>query len=111
MLFRSHGKQQFTVSQHNMGAILGHSDTCDIAIHDESASNRHARVEFHRGKFVASDRSDKGTYIRFGDGDTLHIVREDIVLHGSGAISLGRPFSDDAAAIIEFSIHLVPAPA
>ncbi len=106
-----HGNQQFTVSEQNLGAILGRSDSCDIAIRDEYASDRHARVEFHRGKFVASDRSDKGIYIRFSDGDTVHIVREDTVLHGSGAISLGRPFADDTSGIIEFSIHLTPSSA
>ncbi len=105
-----HGGQEFTVSERNMGAILGHSASCEIVVRDGFAAERHARVEFHRGKFVASDRSDKGTYVRFGRGDTVHVVREDIVLHGSGAISLGRPFSDDTSGIIAFSIRFVLAP-
>ena len=106
-----HGDQQFTVSEQNMGAILGSSENCEIAIRDDTVSHQHARVECHRGKFIASDRSAKGTYIRFGDGDTVHIVREDTMLHGSGAISLGRLFSDDTSGIIEFSVQSTPASA
>jgi adenylate cyclase len=109
-LFLRHGEQQFTLSeQHNMGAILGRGAGCQVAVQDDDVSDQHARVECHLGKFIVCDRSASGTYVRFMDGDTVHLVRQDLVLHGSGVMSLGRPFSDEQVRIIEFAIRLAPA--
>jgi len=106
-----HRDQQFTVNERNSTAILGRSETCTIAILDAFASDRHAIVQYQLGKFFVSDRSARGTYIRFSGGETVHIVGEGTMLRGSGAILLGRSFSEDPAGSIEFSIHLAPAQA
>jgi adenylate cyclase len=103
--------QQFTVSERNATATLGRSEACAIVIRDDFASDRHATVEYQLGKFFVSDRSANGTYIRFSGGDTVHIVGEDTMLRGSGAILLGGPFSGNPAEIIEFSIHPAPTSA
>ncbi len=102
-----HGDQRCVVSESTAAAVLGCAESCAIAVCDGRASHRHAQVDFHLGKFVASDRSDTGTFVRFGDGEPVHLLRENIVLRGSGAISLGRPFADDAP-VIEFSIQSAP---
>ncbi len=98
--------QQLTLSDRNMSASLGRGETCAIVIRDDFASDRHATVEYQLGKFFISDRSSTGTYVQFSGGDTVHIVGEETLLRGSGAILLGRPFSEDPAGIIEFSVHL-----
>jgi adenylate cyclase len=103
-----HRDQQFTVSERSMTATLGRSEACGIVIRDQLVSERHATVEYHLGKFFVSDRSASGTYINFSGGDTVHIVGEDTMLRGSGAILLGRPFSEEPVWVIEFSIHLAP---
>ena len=103
-----HRDQQFTLSERNVVAILGRSDSCAIVVRDPFASERHATVEYRLGKFLVSDRTASGTYIHFSGGETVHIVGEDTMLRGSGAILLGRPFSDEPAWVIEFSIHLAP---
>jgi len=103
-----HRDQQFTVSERSMTATLGRSEACAIVIRDESVAERHAIVEYQLGKFFVSDRSASGTYVDFSGGETVHVVGEDTMLRGSGAILLGRPFSGDPAWIIEFSIHLAP---
>ena len=103
-----HGDQQFTVGEHNMTAILGRGEICAIRIRDEFVSERHATVEYQLGKFFLSDRSAGGTYIHFSGGETVHIVGEDTMLRGSGAILLGRSFSENPSGIIEYSIHLTP---
>jgi len=107
-LLLRHRDQQFTVSERSATAALGRGDTCAIVVRDECAADRHAVVEYQLGKFFVSDRSARGTYIQFSGGDTVHIVGEDAMLHGSGVILLGRPFSEDPAGIIEFSLHLAP---
>jgi adenylate cyclase len=103
-----HRDQQFTLSERSVTATLGRSEACSIVIRDELVSERHATVEYQLGKFFVSDRSASGTYIHFSGGDTVHIAGEDTTLRGSGAIVLGRPFSEAPAWIIEFSIHLAP---
>ena len=101
-------EQQVTLSERNMSASLGRGETCSIVIGDDFASDRHAIVEYQLGKFFISDRSSTGTYVQFSGGDTVHIVGEDAMLHGSGAILLGRPFSEVPVGIIQFSVHLAP---
>ena len=110
LVLRHHG-QQFTLNERSMTATLGRSGACTIVVRDDFASDRHATVEYQLGKFFISDRSANGTYIHFSGGDTVHIVGEDVMLRGSGGILLGRPYSDDPAGVIEFSVQLAPKPA
>jgi adenylate cyclase len=104
-----HNGQQYSVNERNSTAMLGRSETCTIAILDACASDRHAVVQYQLGRFYISDRSARGTYIKFRDGDTVHIVGESTMLRGSGAILLGRAFSDNPDGDIAFSIGLAPA--
>ncbi|MGP1679961.1 MAG: adenylate/guanylate cyclase domain-containing protein [Burkholderiales bacterium] len=101
-------EQQVTLSERNMSASLGSDEVCSIVVRDDFASDQHAVVEYQLGKFFISDRSSTGTYVQVSGGDTVHIVGEDTMLHGSGAILLGRPFSEYPAGIIQFSVHLAP---
>ena len=101
-------EQQVTLSDRNMTASLGRGEACSIVIGDDFASDRHAIVEYQLGKFFISDRSSTGTYVQVNGGDTVHIVGEDAMLHGSGAILLGRPFSEVPVGIIQFSVNLAP---
>jgi len=110
-LILRHFDQQFTVGERNSTAVLGRSETCAIAILDAYASDRHAVVQYQLGRFYVSDRSARGTYIQFSDGDTVHIVGESTMLRGSGAILLGRSFSENPDGSIAFSIELAPAQA
>ena len=104
-----HGEQRVTVSAQNTAALLGRGGSCAMLIRDEFALENHAAVEYQLGKFFLSDRSASGTYVLFDDGDTVHITGEDTLLHGSGAILLGRPFSENPSGRIEFSIRPVAA--
>jgi len=110
LLFLRHRDQHFTVSARNPSASLGRGKDCAIVIGDDVVAERHAVVEYQLGKFFVSDRSAGGTYIHFDGGETAHITDGDTLLRGSGEIMLGRPFSEDAEGIIEFSIRLTPAP-
>jgi len=108
LLVLRHRDQQITVSDRNLRAILGRGPGCSIVIQDDLVSAIHASVEYHLGKFFVADQSSNGTYVRFDGGDTVHIVAEETLLRGTGAIILGRPFSEGAAGVIEFSVHLAP---
>ena len=104
-----HGAHQVTLSERNTTATLGSGAGCSIVVQDDLAAALHATVEYQLGKFFVSDHSANGTYVHFSGGDGVHLVGEETLLRGSGAILLGRPFSGGAAKIIGFSVHLPPA--
>ena len=96
--------KSYTVNEKNSKLLLGREDTCQIVIKNDFVSRQHANVELRFGKFILTDHSSNGTYIRSSDGIVARINREDIPLHGKGTISLGQPYSDNPSDLIEFSI-------
>jgi class 3 adenylate cyclase len=103
-LVLDHEGQRFTVGDENRSAMLGRGEGCSIRVKDDFSSRQHARVDFRFGKFLIADQSINGTYVRFADGETVHIVREEALLRSTGEISLGRPFTEAAAKPIKFLI-------
>jgi len=97
------------INEQCKSVILGRDDTCDITVRTEFASRQHARIDYRYSKLVISDQSTNGTYIRFSDGHIVHLTREDVVLRGSGTISLGQSYSDSPSELIEFAVYTIPA--
>lgn len=89
--------------------FFGRGEGCDIVIPSSLASRQHAGVEMRFGKCFIVDQSANGTYVRSDDGAITHITRQEMVLRGSGQISLGQPFEENPAEVIEFSIGLMAA--
>lgn len=104
-LMLRHGQQTVVLGERRRSAVLGREDSCDIVIPSGFASRQHARIEFSFNKFTLTDHSSNGTYVRFGDGQVIQLAREQIVLHKSGSISLGEPFSEDPAELVEFILQ------
>ena len=75
--------------EHEGGAVIGRSPGCDLVVPADTASRQHARIEYRRGKFLLIDQSTNGTFVRFQDGQTLFLKREESPLWGAGQISLG----------------------
>jgi len=103
-LILTHAGQQFRVNPANRSALLGRGDACQIQVADDFASRQHASIEYRDEKFILSDLSINGTYVRFADGHVLHAVQEQIMLRGAGSISLGRAFHEPGALLIEYEI-------
>lgn len=89
--------------------LFGRGDRCDVVIPSTFASRQHAGVEMRFGKCFIVDQSANGTYVRSDEGDITHITRQEMVLRGSGHISLGQPFSENPTEVIQFSIGLMAA--
>ena len=87
--------------QDTLPFILGRGKKADMVVNDSMASREHARIECRRGKFVLTDMSTNGTYVRTPDGRS-YLRREDIVLSGKGQIALGRDVRE-ASEIVEFN--------
>ena len=71
---------------------IGRDLQCDLVVTSELASRQHARIEYSRGRFVLTDQSTNGTFVRRADGSTAHVFRSELLLDGEGTISLGRAF-------------------
>ena len=72
----------------NQSMVLGRADHCDILDPSPWVSREHALLEVKGDKVNLTDRSSGSTYVKFGDGHEVSIVRESIMLTGSGVISL-----------------------
>jgi adenylate cyclase len=110
MILRYRG-QSLKVNKERRSVALGRGESCDMVVHNDFASRLHVHVELRFNKFVIADQSTNGTYIRFSDGQIVHITREEVALHGKGALSLGQSFAEQPAETVEFSItstHVQP---
>ncbi len=99
---RFRGKE-LEVNQNHSAITLGRGQENDLVIADEFASRLHARIEFRRGKFVLLDQSTNGTFVATHGEKPLYLHREEYLLQGTGAISLGRPLEGEPPTVIHFT--------
>ncbi len=93
------------LNEKQKSVMLGRGEACDLMIYNTFASRQHARIECSFGKFLLTDHSSNGTYVRFSDNQVVQVNNQQIVLHGSGSISLGEPFSEVPTEVIEFVLQ------
>ncbi|MBD3619575.1 MAG: FHA domain-containing protein [Chromatiales bacterium] len=86
------------------GLVLGRGDNCDLVVNASHVSRRHARIEWRMGDFVLIDESRNGTYVTTPERENVHLRRDEIVLVGSGIISLGAPIGADSEHLIHYSV-------
>ena len=74
---------------------MGRADDVEIQCRGALTSRHHALIEFRRSRFILTDHSANGTYVR-PDGDAVQTIRRDYFnLDGSGRIGLGERPDDD----------------
>jgi adenylate cyclase len=98
------GNKSCTIDETNNKVLLGRDDKCEVVIKNDFVSRQHATLELKFGKFILTDHSSNGTFLRSSDGVLARVNREETPLHGRGMISLGQPYSDNPSDLIEFSI-------
>ena len=96
--------KKLKVNRERKSVALGRGDACDIPVKNNLASRLHLRVDLRFGKFILVDQSTNGTYVRFADNNTKHVVRSEATLMDSGFISLGQSFAENPTELVEFSI-------
>jgi hypothetical protein len=101
LILKYAGREIHLDSGEPISFFLGRDAACDIVIADEKASRRHARIETRSGKFVLIDQSMNGTFVRIGDEET-RLLREELILHAHGQISLGRRAASPGRSFVEF---------
>lgn len=82
---------------------LGRSHKCDFVVQSDCASRQHASLVYRRGKFIVSDHSTNGTFIKPQGSKEIYIHNEDYPLSGSGFISLGESISVDNEHLVYYT--------
>lgn len=83
------GQQVLVVDPRRPRVKIGRAADNDIRIEDTSASRYHAEVLLRDGKPVVMDLSTNGTHVRPAHGAPLRVLREEVVLVGSGDLIPG----------------------
>lgn len=91
---------------------VGRATHVQLCINDPRVSRLHARIDWRNSGFVLTDMSSFGTWVRFdGSNSPVRLRRDACILHGTGQIALGVPFSESSAPVMRFqvtgsSVHL-----
>lgn len=84
---------------------MGRQRHNDIEIIDTRVSRSHARIELKDGRFILTDHSTNGTYVKWnGREDSLDLKRSELPLEGAGTINLGRKLIDRPSRTIYFNL-------
>ena len=97
------GKNKFDINNTTTSFMLGRGIDCELIVQGELISRYHSKVEHRRGKFIITDQSTNGTFIKTEDGLDIFLRREELALYGAGYISLGRQVDRTDIALIHFS--------
>ncbi|NJN46943.1 MAG: adenylate/guanylate cyclase domain-containing protein [Candidatus Competibacteraceae bacterium] len=102
-LILTYGARHFEIKVENQPFSLGRNPRSDLMIDAKFASRNHAHIELSQGKFILTDSSTNGTYVRMRDGRKIFLRRESFPLYGEGVISLGRDSDDSEFIHFRFS--------
>ena len=92
------GREIIVVTSINLGRHANNG----IVLKDPMASRHHAFIERRKDKFVVTDQSSNGTFVKIKTGEEFKLRREGMILHGSGALSFGHRPSAKNAEIVGF---------
>jgi adenylate cyclase len=84
------GSRSYVVGSQKVELTVGRADA-DILIPDRMVSRRHAVIKYTSGRFVLTDQSLNGTFIRYDTGQEVFARRESVDIVGAGAIGFGNP--------------------
>jgi len=83
-------------SNDNHTFVIGRGVQSDLMCPTKLTSRTHVMIEFRRGKFTLTDQSSNGTFVKNHDGENILLRRNELMLWGSGEISLGEEVSKAA---------------
>jgi adenylate cyclase len=96
----TYGNQVCELQSEHGAIIIGRDEGCDLFVDKSLASRKHSHFQLRRNKFIMTDQSINGTYVDAGNGREVYLLREELVLHGNGKLSLGKPVAECATTEI-----------
>ncbi|MCB1623625.1 MAG: adenylate/guanylate cyclase domain-containing protein [Pseudomonadales bacterium] len=82
--------REVLLDEQRQHVTIGRADDNDLVIRGNLISRLHARVEISRNKFVVTDQSTNGTFVRTVDGEEAFVRRDSMQIKGEGLIGLGK---------------------
>lgn len=98
------GEESWRVDLRSPVLRIGRDPENDIVIPDSSASRFHASIELRQEKFVLYDRSTNGTLVFTAAGQEVFLRREELILQGTGRISVGAHTAAAAVSTIDYAL-------
>jgi class 3 adenylate cyclase len=97
--------REYVVDEQHPQAVIGRSEDSDLIVRGNLISRLHARVEFHRNRFMLTDQSTNGTFVQAEGQEEAFVRRDSIQLKGTGMIGLGRVPETDSPQTIHFALE------
>lgn len=91
------------VSRNSEPLVLGRSCGCHFQLCGKHVSRIHAHIEDRDTGLFLVDRSTHRTYVCSQLRGAFHLQRTDMLLEGTGVISLGKPINYNHAELIRYS--------
>jgi len=95
--------QTIDLTVHDGPFVIGRAPECDLLVEEEHVSRLHVLIELRDGRYVLTDTSRNGTFLRFDDGRTERAHRSEVTLQGTGVIALGINLPPGSGYLIEFA--------
>ena len=98
-------EREFLVDDQRPQAVIGRSEESDLVVRGNLISRLHARIEFHRNRFMLTDQSTNGTFVQPDGQEEAFVRRDSIQLKGTGTIGLGRVPEADSPQTIHYVLE------
>ena len=95
-------RKSYSIPVDTASYIMGRGKDCELVVKGDLISRYHCRIEHRRGKYIITDQSTNGTFIRTTGGQIIFLRREEFTMFGSGDISLGKKVDPADSNIIHF---------
>ena len=94
--------RDYVIDENRPQVVIGRADECDIVVRGNLISRQHARIDFGRNRFMLTDQSTNGTFLRINGQEEAFVRRDSMPIKGEGAIGLGRVPDSDSPQTIRF---------
>ena len=95
------------VAASELPLTIGRMPDCGFVVSDQRVSRQHVQIEWINGAFTLTDLSTYGSWVRFAENpqSEIQLRRSQCILHSTGEIALGAPFSDFSAPVVAFDVQ------
>jgi class 3 adenylate cyclase len=98
----THTDKTYVIPKDTTSYFLGRGKDCELIVKGDLISRYHSKIEHRRGKFILTDQSTNGTFLRTAEGQDIFLRREEFTVFGSGYISLGKKVDIGDPDVIHF---------
>jgi adenylate cyclase len=102
-LIVAHRNLSLRLDQSRPNITVGRGEDCDLVVHEKLASRKHVSIRLMRTHFYLIDHSLNGTFVSLESGEEVHVLRKELLLDGSGKLTLGLGAREGAAEVISFT--------